>query len=71
MLTILKLKRREYREHLYRFIHRVLERKDIVGIILFSSIAKGLEKPFSESDIDVLVVAKKKHLQKENKKPKV
>lgn len=58
MLTLPKLRRKEYREHLYRFVHRVLERKDIVGILLFGSVAKGLEKPFPESDIDVLVVAR-------------
>ena len=58
MLTLPKLRRKEYREHLYKLVHRVLEREDIVGILLFGSVAKGLEKPFPESDIDVLVVAR-------------
>jgi len=58
LLTLPKLRRKEYREHLYKFVHRVLEREDIVGILLFGSVAKGLEKPFPESDIDVLVVAR-------------
>jgi len=57
LLTLPKLRRREYQEHLSRFVRRVLKRADVIGILLFGSVARGLEKPFPESDIDILVVA--------------
>lgn len=58
MLKIPILKRREYQEHLKRFIDRIVKRPDVIGILIFGSIARGLEKPFPESDIDVLIIAK-------------
>jgi len=57
-LTIPKLRRREYQEHLNKFIERIISRADVVGILIFGSVARGLEKPFPESDIDVLVIAR-------------
>jgi len=58
LLKIPILKRREYQEHLKRFIDRIVKRPDVIGILIFGSIARGLEKPFPESDIDVLIIAK-------------
>lgn len=57
-MTIPKLRRREYQEHLNKFIERIISRADVVGILIFGSVARGLEKPFPESDIDVLVIAR-------------
>ncbi len=57
MLNLPRIRSREYREQLNRFIKRILDRGDIVGILVFGSVARGQEKPFPESDIDVLVVA--------------
>ncbi len=42
------------------FIDNILrERNDVLAIVLFGSAARGREKPFPESDLDVLVIAEK------------
>lgn len=60
MLNLPEL-RGKYREHLENFIRNVLKRPDVVGILLFGSAAKGREKPYPQSDIDVLVIAENLH----------
>jgi len=59
LLNLPKIRGKIYREHLNEFVKRILEKEDVIGILVFGSIAKGKEKPFPESDIDVLVVARK------------
>lgn len=59
MLKLPKIRSSKYKEHLNKFIKRILKRSDVIGILVFGSIAKGKEKPFPESDIDILVIAKK------------
>ena len=58
MLKIPELRSRAYREVLERYVKRVLKDERVVGLILYGSLARGLEKPFPESDIDLIVVAR-------------
>lgn len=58
MLTMPKFKSRRYELYFRRYVEKVLEREDIIGILVFGSVARGEERPFPESDIDVLVIAK-------------
>lgn len=57
MLASLRFRDKRYEYCFRRYVERVLGRRDILGILVFGSIARGEEKPFPESDIDVLVVA--------------
>ncbi|RLI23711.1 hypothetical protein DRO57_08395 [Candidatus Bathyarchaeota archaeon] len=58
MLKIPELRNQAYREVLERYVKRVLKDERVVGLILYGSLARGLEKPFPESDIDLIVVAR-------------
>jgi len=58
LLKIPELRSRAYREVLERYVKRVLKDERVVGLILYGSLARGLEKPFPESDIDLIVVAR-------------
>jgi len=58
LLTIPKFRSKHYELCFKKYVEKILERKDVVGIVVFGSVAKGEEKPFPESDIDVLVLAK-------------
>lgn len=58
MLRIPELRNAAYREVLERYVRLVLNDGRVVGLILFGSLARGLERPFPESDIDVIVVAR-------------
>lgn len=57
MLTVPRFRDKRYEMYFRKYVGRILKRKDVSGILLFGSIAKGREKPFPESDIDVLVIA--------------
>lgn len=58
MLKIPELRNRAYREILERCVKHLLKDERVVGLILYGSLARGLEKPFPESDIDLIVVAR-------------
>lgn len=58
MLATPKFRSKQYEQYFRKYVEKILERKDVIGILVFGSVAKGLEKPFPESDIDVLVLAK-------------
>ena len=45
-----------YREQLKGYKERVLNYKGVVGILLYSSLAKGTQRLYPESDVDVIVV---------------
>ncbi|MEM4976782.1 MAG: nucleotidyltransferase domain-containing protein [Desulfurococcaceae archaeon] len=57
MLNLPKLRAKAYEEVLKKYLTLVLRDGRAAGLILYGSLAKGLEKPYPESDIDVLVVA--------------
>lgn len=57
MLNLPKLRVKAYEEALRKYLALVLRDGKVTGLILFGSLAKGLEKPYPESDIDILVVA--------------
>ncbi|MEM3547107.1 MAG: nucleotidyltransferase domain-containing protein [Candidatus Bathyarchaeia archaeon] len=57
MLNLPKLRAKAYEEALKKYLTLVLRDGRAAGLILYGSLAKGLEKPYPESDIDVLVVA--------------
>lgn len=57
MLNLPKLRAKAYEEALKKYLTLVLRDGKATGLILYGSLAKGLEKPYPESDIDVLVVA--------------
>lgn len=52
------IKDERYRENLRKYLRSVLSDKNVVGVVLFGSLARGHQKAFPESDIDLLVIAK-------------
>jgi len=57
LLNIPNLKAKPYDGILKKYISLVVKNEKVTGIVLFGSLAKGLEKPYPESDIDILVIA--------------
>ncbi|MFN3621841.1 MAG: nucleotidyltransferase domain-containing protein [Nitrososphaerales archaeon] len=57
MLNIPNLRTKAYEEALKKYLTLVIKESKIAGLILYGSLARGFEKPYPESDIDVLVVA--------------
>lgn len=57
MLRLPELRVKAYKDSLERYVRLVLKEAGVVGLILHGSLAKGLEKPYPESDIDLIVVA--------------
>jgi predicted nucleotidyltransferase len=52
------IKDERYLNDLRRYLSNVLEDGNVVGVLLFGSISKGMAKPYPESDIDLLIVAR-------------
>lgn len=57
MLKIPKLRIKTYEDILKKYVKLILKDAKVVGLILHGSLARGLEKPYPESDIDLIVVA--------------
>lgn len=57
-MKIPRVRNKAYKEVLERYVRLLLKDEKVVGLVLFGSLARGLEKPFPESDIDVIVVAR-------------
>jgi predicted nucleotidyltransferase len=52
------LKNKEYATMVEEYLRRVTERDEVIGVILFGSVAKGEALPFPRSDIDIIVVCR-------------
>lgn len=61
MLKCPKLRDPRYQEVLDKYVKRLIGNDRVLGIALYGSTAKGTEKPYPESDIDLLVVAENLH----------
>ncbi|MEM2896980.1 MAG: nucleotidyltransferase domain-containing protein [Candidatus Bathyarchaeia archaeon] len=58
MLDRLEIRDKRYLEDLEEYLKALLKDKNVVAILLYGSLSKGLAKFYPESDIDLLIVAK-------------
>jgi predicted nucleotidyltransferase len=49
---------KKYLHDIKKYLSNVLEDKNVIGVLLFGSVSKGTAKPYPESDIDLLIIAK-------------
>ncbi len=61
MLNYPKLRDPRYQEVLVKYVERIIENNRVLGIVLYGSMARGMEKPYPESDIDLLIIAENLH----------
>ncbi|MEM3407768.1 MAG: nucleotidyltransferase domain-containing protein [Nitrososphaerota archaeon] len=60
MLNSLTIKDKRYLNDLKEYLDIILNDKDknVIAVLLFGSLSKNLAKPYPESDIDLLIIAK-------------
>lgn len=58
MCLKIKVRDKRYLDILNPFLKKIENQKNVLGIILYGSLAIGKEKPFPDSDIDLIIIAK-------------
>jgi predicted nucleotidyltransferase len=58
LLDSLRVRDGRYLEDLREYLDEVLKVEGVVLVVVFGSLSRGLAKPYPESDIDILVVAR-------------
>lgn len=54
----MRFRDRRYLIDLEEYLKALLDNKNIIAVLLFGSLSRGLAKPYPESDIDLLVIAR-------------
>lgn len=54
----MKIRDKRYLDDLEEYLKALLNNKRVIAIALFGSLSKGLAKPYPESDIDLLIIAR-------------
>ncbi|MBS7644586.1 MAG: nucleotidyltransferase domain-containing protein [Candidatus Bathyarchaeia archaeon] len=54
-----RIRDKRYLNDLDEYLKKLLGNGNIVAILLYGSLSRGLAKPYPESDIDLLIIAKK------------
>ena len=52
------IKDKKYLDDIEEYLKTLLADKNIIAILLYGSLSKGLAKPYPESDIDLLIIAR-------------
>jgi predicted nucleotidyltransferase len=58
LLNSLTIKDKRYLKDLKEYLDIILKDKNVIAVLLFGSLSKNFAKPYPESDIDLLIIAK-------------